>query len=84
MTTKRTSASNIHDESSESSSDLELHEPPKKTSALAGCSDQSTNSSSSSSSRMQSYKDNLAYDPRWKNKYPWMDNNSTLKGMVCL
>ena len=32
---------------------------------------------------MQTYKSNLLYDPSWKEKYPWMEYDSTLKGMVC-
>lgn len=83
--TKRTSA-DIHDDSSESSSDQDLSEPPEKTTALSDFSVQSSShssGSSSSSTRMRSYKDNLSYDPKWKTKYPWMDYNSTWKGMVC-
>ena len=74
---------------SESSSDVELSEPPEKKGALACLADFSTQSSShssgssSSSSRWRPYKDNLSYDPKWKSKYSWMDYNSTLKGMVC-
>lgn len=85
MATKRTSA-NIHNESSESSSDPELSEPPDKTIALSDSftlSSSHSSGSSSSSSKMRSYKDNLSYDPKWKMKYPWMDYNCASKGMVC-
>ena len=86
LPSKRENASKVHDESSESSSsDLDLHKPPEKTSAIADYPETGTShsSSSSSSSRMRSYKDSLSYDPKWKKKYPWMDYNSNLKGMVC-
>ena len=32
---------------------------------------------------MRSYKDNLSYDPKWKRQYPWVEYNSSSKGMVC-
>ena len=84
--TKRAST-DIRDDSSESSSDLESTKPPEKMSALsdisAGPSSSHSSGSSSSSSRIRSYKDNLSYDPKWKTKYSWMEYCSTLKGMVC-
>ena len=85
MATKRTSA-DIHNESSESSSDPELSESPEKAIALSDSFTQSSSrgsGSSSSSSKMRSYKDNLSYDPKWKIKYPWMDYNSASNGIVC-
>ena len=84
-TATKSRSEDIHCDSSESSSDLELSEPPEKTTALSDFSAQSSSQSysSSSSCKMRSYKDNLSYDPKWKTKYPWMDYNSTLKGMVC-
>ena len=59
---------------SESETDLQ---PPKKVSAGVSA------TSSSSSSKVRTYKSNLLYDPSWKEKYPWMEYNSILKGMVC-
>ena len=82
---KRRSSRNTGGESSSDNS--ELDEPTNKamtlqsgsSSQFSGCSD----TSSSSSCKMRSYKDNLSYDPKWKRQYPWMDYNSSAKGMVC-
>ena len=82
---RRKSSRHTGDESP--SDDSELDEPSNKAmtlpsgpiSQLSGCSD----NSSSSSCKMRSYKDNLSYDPKWKRQYPWMDYNSSAKGMVC-
>ena len=52
-------------------------QPPKKVSTGVSA------TSSSSSSKMRTYKSNLLYDPSWKEKYPWMEYDSTVKGMVC-
>ena len=32
---------------------------------------------------MQAYKDNLVYNPTWKNEYYWMDYDSTQNVLVC-
>ena len=32
---------------------------------------------------MRAYKDNLVYNPTWKNEYTWMDYDSFQNGMVC-
>ncbi|KAI6658864.1 E3 SUMO-protein ligase [Oopsacas minuta] len=33
---------------------------------------------------MRAYKDNLVYNPTWKNEYTWMDYDSSQNGMVCM
>ena len=75
-TTKRKSE-DIHCDSSESSSDLELSEPPEKHFLISLLRVQA---SLAAQCTMRSYKDNLSYDPTWETKYPWMDYK---KGMVC-
>ena len=75
-------STNTGDESS--TEDSELDEPPNKTITLqSGSSSWLSDTSSSSSSTMLSCKANLLYDPKWKKQYPWMEYNSSMKGMVC-
>lgn len=54
-----------------------LQPPPAKSLATVG------SKASSSQSKMAMYKSKLTYDSNWKKKYPWMDYDSVLKGMVC-
>ena len=64
---------------------IDLEEPAGKTIALQSEPSQADSSSSTDISRslkMQSYKDNLSYDPKWKRQYPWVEYNSSSKGMV--
>ena len=66
--------------------DSDLEEPASKTIALQSEPSQADSSSStntSSSYKMRSHKDNLSYDPKWKRQNPWVEYNSSSKGMVC-
>ena len=55
-----------------SNSDIELQPAEKVATTL-----------STGSIRMQTYKANLTYKETWKKQHPWMDYDSSLKGVVC-
>ena len=43
----------------------------------------STPYASKTAKTMRAYKDNLVYNPTWKNEYSWIDYDSSQNGMVC-